>query len=101
MYGNYDKKNSVPGFDMFIGPNKRSSVTFENNASFVAIREIIHILPSGYLHICLVNTGLGTPFISALELRPLFENSTYKAQSGSLNLFTRLDVASTTNLTIR
>ncbi|KAH9665602.1 LRR receptor-like serine/threonine-protein kinase IOS1 [Citrus sinensis] len=101
MYGNYDEKNSVPGFDMFIGPNKWLSVTFENNASFVAIGEIIHILPSDYLHICLVNTGLGTPFISALELRPLFENSTYKAQSGSLNLFTRLDVASTTNLTIR
>ena len=41
--------------------------------------EIIHVLSSDYLSVCLVNTNKGTPFISALELRPL-KNNTYITQ---------------------
>ena len=44
-----------------------------------------------------MNKGLGTPFISALELRPL-NNSIYDTEFGtsaSLVLFQRLDVGST------
>jgi hypothetical protein len=36
--------------------------------------EIIHILSSDYIDICLVNTAFGTPFIPVLELRLLGNN---------------------------
>ncbi|KAL5822642.1 hypothetical protein ACOSQ4_020542 [Xanthoceras sorbifolium] len=100
MYGNYDGQDKLPAFDLYIGPDKWESVTFRS-ASFVSLKEIIHVLPSSYLDICLVNTGSGTPFISALELR-LLNSTIYKTQSGlSLNGFATLDAASTTNKTSR
>ncbi|KAK0598298.1 hypothetical protein LWI29_033444 [Acer saccharum] len=93
MYGNYDDANIVPSFDVYIGPNFWKTLNFKN-ASTVKIPEIIHVLQSDYLHFCLVNTGKGTPFISALELR-LLKNTTYITQSGSLELDTRVDIGST------
>ncbi|PWA70163.1 leucine-rich repeat transmembrane protein kinase protein [Artemisia annua] len=33
--------------------------------------EIIHVTSTGYIYVCLVDIGLGNPFISALELRLL------------------------------
>ncbi|KAL5757695.1 hypothetical protein ACOSP7_020306 [Xanthoceras sorbifolium] len=80
MYGNYNSQNK--------------------KASSVLNFEIIHVSALDYIHICLVNTNLGTPFISALELRPL-RNSIYITQSGSLMLLSRLDIGSTTNQTVR
>ncbi|KAJ8638548.1 hypothetical protein MRB53_012815 [Persea americana] len=55
-----------------------------------------------YISVCLINTGKGTPFISALELR-LLDNSTYQAanESQSLRLYTRLDPGSTSGKRIR
>ncbi|KAK3220087.1 hypothetical protein Dsin_014057 [Dipteronia sinensis] len=99
MYGNYDDANKLPSFDVYIGPNFWGTLNFES-ASTVNIMEIIHVLPSDYLHFCLVNTGKGTPFISALELR-LLENTTYITQSGSLALDTRADIGTTLTATYR
>ena len=45
-------------------------------------------------------TGMGTPFISALELRKL-NASMYETQSGSLALARRLDIGSTSNDIVR
>ncbi|GLU22347.1 hypothetical protein SLE2022_384280 [Rubroshorea leprosula] len=92
MYGNYDEKNEVPGFDLYLGPNLWNTVSLQN-ASTARIYEIIHTLQSTHLYICLVNTRNGTPFISALELR-LLKNTTYKSQTGSMELFNRYDVGS-------
>jgi hypothetical protein len=47
-----------------------------NDASTPLTTEIIHVLSSDNIDICLVNTGFGTPFISVLELR-LLEKNTY------------------------
>jgi hypothetical protein len=33
--------------------------------------EAVVVLPDDFVQVCLVNTGSGTPFVSALELRPL------------------------------
>ncbi|KAK0597926.1 hypothetical protein LWI29_029978 [Acer saccharum] len=99
MYGNYDEQVVIPSFDLHIGPNKWVTVKVQN-VSLVVIRELVHVMPSSSLQVCLVNTDSGTPFISALEIRPL-TSSIYKTQSGSLNLFTRLNVGSTSNSTIR
>ncbi|KAL5757670.1 hypothetical protein ACOSP7_020281 [Xanthoceras sorbifolium] len=99
MYGNYDRLDKIPSFDVYIGPNFWGTLILVNASVDYSI-EIIHVLPSDYLHFCLVNTDKGTPFISALELRRL-KNTTYMTQSGSLELNTRLDIGSTSNRTVR
>ncbi|KAK2654557.1 hypothetical protein Ddye_014413 [Dipteronia dyeriana] len=99
MYGNYDKQGIFPVFDLHIGPNKWTTLKAQS-VSFVANHELVHVMPSSSLHICLVNMDSGTPFISALEIRPL-PGTIYKTRSGSLNLFQRMDVGSTSNDIIR
>ena len=59
------------------------------NASYSVYKELIHVPTLNYIHVCLVNTHHGTPFISAIELRPL-NNSAYVTVSGSLALFERV-----------
>ncbi|ESQ30280.1 hypothetical protein EUTSA_v10011309mg [Eutrema salsugineum] len=99
MYGNYDSRNEVPEFDLHLGPNKWDTVKLESPLQTVT-KEIIHQVLEDTLQVCLVNTGNGMPFISVLELRPLL-NSSYVAQSGSLQLFQRLDFGSSRNVTVR
>ena len=99
MYGNYDSKNQLPEFKLYLGVNECDSVKFNNSYDIVR-KEIIHVLRTDHIHICLVNTGFGSPFISALELR-LLSNSIYTTQSGSLMLFRRLNIGSTRSQTIR
>ncbi|KAH7867191.1 hypothetical protein Vadar_030250 [Vaccinium darrowii] len=98
-YGNYDSKNDPPEFDLYLDGDHWTTIKIEA-ASDNLFAEIIHVPATAYIHVCLVNTGLGTPFISALELRPL-NNSIYQVEHGSLKLFTRIDVGSTTNDTVR
>ncbi|XP_022714519.1 LRR receptor-like serine/threonine-protein kinase IOS1 [Durio zibethinus] len=99
VYGNYDEMNELPKFDLHLGPNLWTSVTIQK-ASVGISTEIIHVIQSNHLFVCLVNTGNGIPFISALELR-LLNNATYRTQIGSLELFARFDVCSTTGATFR
>ncbi|CAI0540066.1 unnamed protein product [Linum tenue] len=100
LYGNYDDNDRLPEFDVFVGVNRWASLSFDN-ASHVVNKEIIHVPPLDRIYICLVNTGLGTPFISALEVRH-FHNSTYTSVSGApLVLYERLDFGSATGEIIR
>ena len=100
LYGNYDAKNAPPRFDLHLGANFWDSVRMYDSLSSV-IKEIVHFPAQNHVRVCLVNTGNGTPFLSALELRPL-KNTTYEVQSGmSLAVFVRLDLGSATNLTYR
>ncbi|KAL1293068.1 hypothetical protein AAHE18_19G045400 [Arachis hypogaea] len=100
LYGNYDGLNELPQFDLHLGANFWETVKL-TNSSWGYTTEIIHTPSLDYVHICLVNTEKGTPFISAIELRML-DNKTYDAQSsGSLARFLRLDLGSITNLTYR
>jgi hypothetical protein len=62
LYGNYDEL--------------RWEAVRLNDASTPLTTEIIHVLSSDNIDICLVNTGFGTPFISVLEQR-LLDNNTY------------------------
>ncbi|KAJ1689483.1 hypothetical protein LUZ63_013638 [Rhynchospora breviuscula] len=70
MYGNYDNKNNPPNFDIHLGVNYWGTVDIPgpDGAYF---SEIIATTTSDYLQVCLVKKDRGTPFISALELRPL------------------------------
>ncbi|XVE98048.1 hypothetical protein REPUB_Repub03eG0071700 [Reevesia pubescens] len=93
LYGNYDGEDKLPEFDLYLDVNLWSSVKF-SNASDVVTTEIISAAVSDTISVCLVNKGLGIPFISALELRPL-NNSIYGTELGnpvSLVLFKRLDI---------
>lgn len=99
MYGNYDSKNQLPQFKLHLGVEDWVIVNFTSSDHIVK-KEIIHSPKTDYIYVCLVKTGSGTPFISTLELRPL-DNSAYSTESGSLELFTRRDIGSVTNQTVR
>nr|GMC74841.1 putative leucine-rich repeat receptor-like protein kinase At2g19210 [Ipomoea batatas] len=103
LYGNYDGQNQVPTFDLHLGADRWKTITLDD-ASTPHTTEMIHVLSSDFLHMCLVNTGAGTPFISALELRLLNEDglfAMYPTVNGSLQLYGRIDLGSTSNQSIR
>lgn len=82
LYGNYDGLNVFPNFDLYLGPNKWARIDMEGRQNGTN-EEIIHKARSSSLDICLVKTGSTLPIISAIELRPL-RNDTYVTHSGSL-----------------
>ncbi|KAK4837288.1 hypothetical protein QYF36_004216 [Acer negundo] len=91
VYGNYDNKNQIPVFDLYIGVNKWATVKTEN-----FLCEIINVFSNEYIDVCLVNTGFGVPYISVLELRPL-NNSIYLLKDGALRPFGRYDIGAGIN----
>ncbi|RHN39191.1 putative transferase [Medicago truncatula] len=97
-YGNYDDLNDPPQFDLHFGANVWDTVKF-TIASLTTIKEIIYTPSQDYIQPCLVNTGKGTPFISAIELRPL-NNRAYVTNS-VLSLFKQYDLGSITDLEYR
>ncbi|KAK4267379.1 hypothetical protein QN277_024166 [Acacia crassicarpa] len=88
-YGNYDGKNQTPSFDLYLGNNHWASVDPTTDYNF---EEIIHTPTTDTVHVCLVKSGDGVPFISTLELRPL-SNSIYTTTFQSLlRRYARIDV---------
>lgn len=102
LYGNYDGLEQIPKFDLHLGPNfwttiKLQEVLLDDPNRFLlengTIEEIIHMPKSNSLDICLVKTGATTPYISALELRPL-RDDTYTTKTGPLKLLHRWSFSS-------
>jgi hypothetical protein len=82
-YGNYDNLNQPPQFDLLLGANFWDTLKFPNASLLIYIWSEIICTPSlDYIQPCLVNTGNGTPFISAIELRPL-NNTIYVTNSAN------------------
>ncbi|CAA7410056.1 unnamed protein product [Spirodela intermedia] len=81
LYGNYDGLGRPPTFDLYLGVNLW--VTME--AGDFNRAEIIALAATEGMQVCLVNTGNGTPFISALKLRPL-PNSMYTVVNSSQSI---------------
>ncbi|XP_029128814.1 LRR receptor-like serine/threonine-protein kinase IOS1 [Cajanus cajan] len=92
LYGNYDGLKMLPEFDLLLGPNRWDTISIYNASVYLA-REIIYVPSLDYVQICLVDTGDGTPFISAIELRTL-QNDTYVTEFGSLQRYWRCDLGS-------
>ncbi|KAF8725795.1 hypothetical protein HU200_020354 [Digitaria exilis] len=95
LYGNYDGLNKPPIFDLYAGVNFWSTVNASSPSLFpdgVVRLEAIVVVPDDTVQVCLVNTSSGTPFISALELRPL-NNSIYPQanETQGLALLTRIN----------
>nr|POE83546.1 putative lrr receptor-like serine/threonine-protein kinase [Quercus suber] len=80
-YGNYDKKNQTPTFDVYVGVNHWLTVELDG-ASHLMYPDFIYVPSSDTILVCLINTGSGIRFISALELRPL-SKSMYPIDSGA------------------
>nr|XP_043635952.1 probable LRR receptor-like serine/threonine-protein kinase At1g05700 [Erigeron canadensis] len=95
-YGNYDLKGQPPRFDLYLGSDHWDTVDF--SMSLAMDYEIIHLTSSDYIYVCLVNIGLGIPFISALELR-LLDSTMYAGQLQSLALSVRTNLG--TSETVR
>jgi Malectin-like domain len=97
-YGNYDRLENLPRFDLYFGVNYWATVDITRSDYWFAY-EIIVIVPANFIQVCLVNKGLGTPFISVLELRPLNTTLYQLANSTqSLSLFSRQDLGSNNTL---
>ncbi|GMI77966.1 hypothetical protein like AT4G29990 [Hibiscus trionum] len=91
-YGNYDRKNQPPTFDLYLGVNYWDTVGFNFLPTF--FYDIIHVFPADTEDVCLVNTGSGTPFISSLEIRPSNVSIYGDASSSELIFVTRRDLGS-------
>ncbi|KAJ8753663.1 hypothetical protein K2173_026339 [Erythroxylum novogranatense] len=99
LYGNYDGKNQTPTFELYLGVNLWGTVKFTDE--HMKLLEILHFSSSDTIDVCLINTGGGVPFISALELRPV-NSSSYIVQSFlTLETRWRFDVGYLSDHTIR
>ncbi|XP_074557012.1 putative LRR receptor-like serine/threonine-protein kinase At4g29180 [Curcuma longa] len=88
FYGNYDGFNGQQlSFDLYLGANYwgRMDIT---TADLMYWFEIITVAATGDLSVCLVNIGMGTPFISGIEVRPL-RDSLYPAANAGQTLILR------------
>ncbi|XP_073006813.1 putative leucine-rich repeat receptor-like serine/threonine-protein kinase At2g19230 [Typha latifolia] len=101
LYGNYDGLNKLPTFDIYFGINYWKTISISTTDAPVAA-EVIAVIPDNQVQVCMINTGLGTPFISGLELRPL-KSVLYPAANATqaIILFSRVNAGPTDNTVIR
>ncbi|KAL0797401.1 hypothetical protein Bca101_052575 [Brassica carinata] len=101
LYGNYDRENSSPEFDLFLGVNLWTTLSL-NNTPVAVTKEVIYLSHSDKIFVCLGNKGKGTPFMSTLELRFLGnDNTTYESPNGALFFSRRWNFGSLTESPIR
>ena len=70
MYGDYDGLGSLPIFDLHVGVNYWQTVNISKPDLDVTAEAVVFV-PDEFVHVCLLNTDAGTPFISSLKLRLL------------------------------
>ncbi|XP_004493940.1 probable LRR receptor-like serine/threonine-protein kinase At1g67720 isoform X1 [Cicer arietinum] len=78
LYGNFDKNNVYPKFDISVGATHWSTIVI-SDANSIEMRELIFLASSPTVSVCLSNATTGQPFISTLELRQ-FNGSIYFTQ---------------------
>ncbi|CAL0321375.1 unnamed protein product [Lupinus luteus] len=92
LYGNFDNNNMYPKFDISVGATHWSTIVI-SDANTIESIELILLVTSPTITVCLSNATTGTPFISTLELRQLngsvyytdFENRYYLSVSARIN----------------
>ncbi|XP_048139371.1 senescence-induced receptor-like serine/threonine-protein kinase [Rhodamnia argentea] len=87
-YGNYDRKRQTPTFDLYIDVNYWTTIDYTGDV----FDEIIYVSKADYIQVCVVNTGSGIPYLSALELRVLGNSSIYRIEPGFLRRTWLIDV---------
>ncbi|KAF0887598.1 hypothetical protein E2562_002315 [Oryza meyeriana var. granulata] len=82
-YGNYDGENRFPAFDLHLGGERWATVNVTAaGTAYVHEAVVVAPAPADYLQVCVVDLGLGTPFISGLDLRPLAAEMYPEADAG-------------------
>ncbi|XP_020866209.1 probable LRR receptor-like serine/threonine-protein kinase At1g51860, partial [Arabidopsis lyrata subsp. lyrata] len=99
LHGGYDN-NSIRRFELHLGVNRWTTVSTVNETEEIVF-EMIHLLTTDRLQVCLVKTGDSTPFISGLELRQLNSKAYNNTSTGYLQTFLRADVGSISNRPLR
>ncbi|CAM0907929.1 unnamed protein product [Alopecurus aequalis] len=101
LYGDYDGLRRPPIFDLHVGVNYWKTVNVSEPGAEVTAEAIV-VVPDDFVQVCLVNTGAGTPFVSALELRPLKMKAYPQANlTRGLVLDYRLNLGSETDSVVR
>eukprot|EP01018_Ginkgo_biloba_P026625 Gb_41615 [translate_table: standard] len=87
LYGNYDRKHSIPiKFELLFDANHWDTVKIDDESRII-VKEMITVATSTSISVCLGrNDAATTPFISSLELRPL-ETYMYDAVNDTTTLF--------------
>ena len=62
MYGNYDGKDEIPEFDLYIGVDYWDTVKLSSDSN-MRFYEIIYFFSADTEYVCLVKTSSGIPFI--------------------------------------
>ncbi|KMZ71905.1 putative Protein kinase [Zostera marina] len=102
MYGNYDQRNNPPQFDLYLNVDLLSSVDLRGRSKTHVFLEISVFASRNPMFVCVVNKGLGTPFVSSLELRPLKDDMyPLVTNNQSFVLFQRSNVQPIRNETLR
>ncbi|KAJ7951683.1 protein kinase family protein [Quillaja saponaria] len=98
-YANYDNKNEIPIFNLYLGAYYWDTIKLKSTSPYYYSEVNYMPLDNDIIHVCLVNTGQGIPFISSLELRVL-NNSLYQTISTTLPQFLqrRYDLGNSTQL---
>ncbi|KAJ3684848.1 hypothetical protein LUZ61_014012 [Rhynchospora tenuis] len=106
LYGNYDGKQIVQSstplqFDLYIDVSLWRTVNITDASSEYSY-EVVTVASNNFIWVCLVDIKAGTPFISALELRPLRDNLyPYAFPNQSNAILFRLNYGPTNSVTIR
>uniref|UniRef100_A0A8R7TXX7 Malectin-like domain-containing protein n=1 Tax=Triticum urartu TaxID=4572 RepID=A0A8R7TXX7_TRIUA len=107
-YGDYDGLNrTVDGtlflFGLHIGVNFWDTLNLTNmDPSNTLWKEVLTVAPGDSVSVCLINFGLGTPSVSALELRPLLDAMyPFVNTSVSVGYFRRIRFGEATNFITR
>ncbi|KAK1312584.1 putative LRR receptor-like serine/threonine-protein kinase [Acorus calamus] len=102
FYGNYDGLDSPPEFDLYVGVDHWTTTVGRGEEKAY---EMVMVARTETVSVCLVNTKKGTPYLSAIELRPLGDggSSLYAAatEDTCLRLVERHNYAPLTEKKIR
>ncbi|KAJ3695101.1 hypothetical protein LUZ60_000478 [Juncus effusus] len=102
LYAKCQKENiTLPvQFDLYVGNSRWTTVNVTRPSNEYAF-EVISIALTDIIWVCLVNTGNGDPFISALELRPMNNNLYPVNDDQSFSLLFRYNYGPTGHQVIR
>ncbi|XP_074573921.1 putative LRR receptor-like serine/threonine-protein kinase At1g05700 [Curcuma longa] len=99
MYGNYDGRNSRSiSFDLYLGVNLWKTINLTDPAATVWTEAMAVALDDAF-SVCLANTGKGTPFVSAMDVRPLKDEIYPEVNATrSMVVFDRLNMGPTSGI---
>lgn len=102
LYGNFDRSNVFPEFDVYVGASHWSTIVIYDETKVVT-KEMVVLALSPTISVCLSNATTGQPFISTLELRQLNGSLYYTAYEADsfLSLSARINFGAPTTDPVR